>query len=207
MIFSSCDRSDPISTNIFLAESGSILFTSDKDGSLQLYSMNKDGSNIQQLTNDPNFPIINATWSPDGSKIAILSRVGGVPLFGGAIYIVNSDGTNRYLLTNPSIRGTNSTYQMYLGAGGTCWSPDSKKIAFNRTSHAEPIPGSDIFIIGVDGSNEQRFTATPNIYKYVTDWSRDGNYIAAHEEDWYHIDSTTHFHTVRKVLYICRTLR
>ena len=140
-------------------------------------------------------------WSPDGSKIAIASSVGGYPLYGYAIYIINSDGTNRYLLTQPTAGGFDTTYPIYRGASGARWSPDSKEIAFNRARSYEPIPCSDIFIIGVDGRNERRFTMTPTIDKGVSDWSRDGNYISARLTDFYHPDPITHFPNVRKVLY------
>jgi Tol biopolymer transport system component len=181
----------------FPTKAGPILFISDKSGTSQLYSMDDDGSNVRQLTNDPKFPIFQAAWSPDGKKISVASSVGGVPLFGYAIYIMNSDGTDRYLLTEPRFGGS------YAGATGARWSPDSKEIAFNRTSHPEPIPGSDIFIIDVDGNNERRFIMSPTVLKYATDWSRDGECIAVHEEDWTHRDSTTDppLPPIRKVLY------
>lgn len=63
------ENSNPVSSGGFPVEAGPILFISDKSGSYQLYSMNEDGSNVQQLTNDPNFQICDAKWSPDGEKI------------------------------------------------------------------------------------------------------------------------------------------
>lgn len=180
----------------FPTKAGPILFISDKSGTSQLYSMDDDGSNVRQLTNDPKFPIFQAAWSPDGKQIAIASSVGGVPLFGDAIYIMNSDGSDRYLLTQPRFGGS------YAGADGPVWSPDSKRIAFNRTRRPEPMPGGDIFIINLDGSEERGFTTTPTIFKYATDWSRNGKYILSHEEDFHHVEDTTlGLPTIRKVLY------
>jgi Tol biopolymer transport system component len=54
-----------------------IAFTSNRDGNYEIYVMNADGSEPQNLTNNPaqdNY----ATWSPDGKKIAFVSnRIGG----------------------------------------------------------------------------------------------------------------------------------
>ena len=70
-------KDNPIDPNDgFPVTAGPILFITDKSGTNQLYSMNKDGSDVQQLTSDPNFPIIDAKWSPDGSKIAVVSLIG-----------------------------------------------------------------------------------------------------------------------------------
>lgn len=176
------ENDNPVSS--FSVKVGSILFISNKSGSFQLYSMNGDGSNVQQLTTDSTFPIRNASWSPDGSKIAIQSSVGGVTQFGGALYIINADGTNKGLLTSLTVDGPNSLIPLYKGIRGAVWSPDSKEIAFEKTNIPEPLPSSDIFIIGIDGRNERRLATTRMVLKQVLDWSRDGNYITARLTDF-----------------------
>ncbi len=76
VILSSC-RNNPVdSGGGFPAKAGPILFISDKSGTSQLYSMNEDGSDVQQLTDDPNFPILDVKWSPDESRIAVVSLIG-----------------------------------------------------------------------------------------------------------------------------------
>lgn len=80
-------------------EAGPILFVSVKSGSGQLYSMNEDGSDMKQLTRDPNFPIGDARWSPDGSKPLFVSGAtdGTTRTY---IYTVNIDGTGLRRLLN-----------------------------------------------------------------------------------------------------------
>ncbi len=53
-----------------------LAFISERDGDWDLYTMDADGGNVQQLTNDPafdTFPI----WSPDGATIMFQSRDDG----------------------------------------------------------------------------------------------------------------------------------
>ncbi len=113
--FCSCkDKSiQPEEDKGFLAEAGPILFVSDKSGTQQLYSMNEDGSNIKQLTNDPEFPIIDAKWSPDGTKIAIVSSISDsltYSLFNNIIFIVNANVADKYQLTPQWFDVIDSTY-------------------------------------------------------------------------------------------------
>jgi hypothetical protein len=52
----------------------SIAFASTRSGSLSLWTMATDGSNVMRLTRSPaEYP----SWSPDGSQIALLAAVGG----------------------------------------------------------------------------------------------------------------------------------
>jgi len=79
----------------FPGSNGTIAFDSNRDGNLEIYSMNADGTNPTNLTNNPAADI-RAAYSPDGSKIAFQSGRDG----NSEIYSMNADGTNPTRLTN-----------------------------------------------------------------------------------------------------------
>lgn len=185
LILTGCaENGNPVSSGGFPVEPGPILFISDKSGTYQLYSMNEDGSNVQQLTNDPNLPIIDAKWSPDGKRIAVVSLLGGentYPLFRRTIFIMDADGRNKYQLTPQWFYVEDLTYGRleYGGAFSPVWSPDSKQIAYTRMMVPETIANQDIFIINIDGSNEHRITSTINSLETVLDWGGKSQAILA----------------------------
>jgi TolB protein len=74
-----------------------IAFTSSRDGNAEIYVMNRDGSNVQRLTNHPTIDS-TPTWSPTGTQIAFTSERSGNP----QIYIMNADGTGLQRITNES---------------------------------------------------------------------------------------------------------
>ncbi|MDR9418492.1 TolB family protein [Gracilimonas sp.] len=161
-------------------DAGPILFISDESGTNQLYSMDEDGNNITQLTNDPNFPIYEAKWSPDGQKIAVISEVGDsndYSEYRRAVFIMDADGSNRYQLTpqwitvQDSVRGALN----YAGALGITWKPNSKKIIFSRLMAPESFGNYDVFLINLDGTNEKRITKTIDLTEGTYDWSSDSD--------------------------------
>src|SRR4051812_8025325 len=90
-----------------------ILFTSDRDGNGEIYSMNTDGTGVTRLTNDANTDVLGA-WSPDGKRIAFTSLRDN-PL--GEIYVMNADGTGVVRITNT------------IGSSqGASWSKDGKQL-------------------------------------------------------------------------------
>jgi len=196
---------NPVASSNFLDAPGPILFICTKSGTAQLYSINPEGSSVQQLTDDPKFPIVNAKWSPDGESLAIESPVGGVPIYGDAIYVENSDGGSRHLVTRKSTvilyDSTVGDTIAYRGALGLFWSPDSREIAYIRHWYAEPLYSSDIFVIDMNGKDERRITDSPKIEKELVDWSPDGNYLLALWKDDFHVDSTTGLPYRKDVLY------
>jgi len=162
----------------FLTEAGPILFISDKSGTNQLYSMNEDGKDIHQLTNDPSFPILDAQWSPDGKKIAVVSLVGDsltYPGFRRCIFIMNSDGSDRYQLTRQwkTIEDPVRGELKYGGADHPVWSPDSKQIAYTRLMIPESFGNRDIFTIDSNKNKEKQITKTMDSTEKVTQWSQD----------------------------------
>ena len=81
----------PASTDASFSPDGSkILFAANHDGDLEIFVVNADGSDQQQLTENGNqdfFP----SWSPDGNTIVFSSdRNGGVEL-----YLMDADGGNQ----------------------------------------------------------------------------------------------------------------
>lgn len=142
-----------------------IVFESARNGtrlepeSLEIVVMSADGSNQTLLTHN-RFYDGEPTWSPDGSKIAFVSR----PDDDGNhdIYVIDNDGSNRVRLTS------NRAYDRH-----PAWSPDGTKIAFVSTRDGD----SEIYVMDANGDNETRLTFDDAI-DTSPDWSPDGSKIA-----------------------------
>ncbi len=86
-----------------------ILFTSDRDGRFELYTIKPDGTDVQRLTNVPGSSA-HSSWSPDGKWIMFSSgRKGfkdemahseGVPQPYGEIFVMRADGSGIRQLTD-----------------------------------------------------------------------------------------------------------
>lgn len=133
-----------------------IAFSSNRDGTYDLWLMNPDGSNLRKLTNDPSNARYPA-WAPSGTKIAFSSDRNGV----SDIYVID-------LVTKAEQRIT----QNLGNATHPTWSPGGDRIVFATT-----LNGSHIWSINIDGSGARALTNGPSI---DTDpqWSADGLYIA-----------------------------
>lgn len=146
---------------------GRILFSRFSGGNNEIYVMDADGSNQQNLSNNPS----NDWWpssSPDGTKIAFTARRDG----NDEIYVMNPDGTNQQRLTF----NTSTDYE-------ASWSPDGTKIAF--TAFRDGNNNREIYVMNADGSNQQNLSNnalrdespswSPDGTKIVFTSSRDGN--------------------------------
>jgi len=162
----SCDSS--VGPNHTTFDPGPILFVSDKSGTNQLWSMEEDGSNVKQLTHDPDFTISDARWSPDGNFIAVTGPAdpGNLDEFASAIFVMNADGSNIRKVTFPPLGHSRG-----IGDGGPVWSPDGDKIAFTRLIPPEALGITNILIVDLETGEEKLVSEAA---RNVDGWYPDG---------------------------------
>jgi Tol biopolymer transport system component len=91
-----------------------ILFTSDRNGSLDLYSIYADGTGLTQLTNAPGDES-DASWSPDRRWIVFAYGHDG----DSDLYYMNADGSDWVQLTSGPYNDVHPV-----------WAPDGSRVAF-----------------------------------------------------------------------------
>jgi TolB protein len=121
-----------------IAES-KIYFVSSRTGHKEIWAMDYDGSNPQQVTHLGSVSL-SPRISPDGSRIAFSSMTKG-----GWDILLYSLELNR-LVTFPRFGGTNLS---------PAWAPDGTRLAFSSSRTGDP----EIFVVDASGSNITRVTA------------------------------------------------
>ena len=132
----------------------------DYDEKMDIFSANRDGSNLKQLTDAPGYDA-EASYSPDGKRIVFcslrnaypksrlspkeLKQLEVDPAYFGEIYIMNADGSDQIQLTD------SPGYD-----GGPFFTPDGEHIVWRHfTSDGSQ---ADIYTMRIDGSNRRRLT-------------------------------------------------
>ena len=143
-----------------------IVFTSLRDGDLEIYTMAPDGSQVKRLTHEPGYDG-GPFFSPDGKRIVYrrdvhpdaaslaryqellaqnLYRPGALE-----IWVMDRDGSNKRQVTK-------------LGAASFApyFHPDGKRIIFS-SNHPNPRGRAfDLYMIGDDGNGLERVTSEPS---------------------------------------------
>jgi serine/threonine protein kinase len=137
--------------------SGQIAFASDRTGLPQIYVMNTDGSDLQQVTNMPD-GACQPDWSPNGLQIVFISpcpaRQNDHP--GANLYVIDVVGAG--IVELPPMDG---------GGFDPAWSPDGTRIAFSSLQKGL----AQIFVINL---NDDTVTPLTDDFADVRlpDWSR-----------------------------------
>lgn len=144
---------------------GEIAFASDATGTIQLYLVGVDGTNLRQLT-DLEEGACQPDWSPGGNRLVFISPCPGnrESYPGAALFILEMDtGTIQALPTAPG------------GDFDPDWSPDGSKILFTsvRKGGRPQIHAYDF------ETNSVYMVSDPETYSldFQPAWSPDGNRI------------------------------
>lgn len=131
-----------------------VTFTSSRDGSVQIYSVRRDGSGLTRVTQPeadrtgwPSGPRL----SPDGTRVVFTA--GSVVSSRAEVYVVPSTGGRSRQVTSG-------------GASGPSWSADGRWIYYGSGSGISKVPA--------DGGTAVRLTGTPGSRPIE---SRDGRWV------------------------------
>jgi TolB protein len=145
-----------------IAPDGQIVFTSTRDGDMEIYSMKADGSGVRRLTNRQG-PDGGPFFSWDGKRIAFRGRM----LQAGAELDEYRSLLKEGLWRPTSLElfvmdrdGANLTQVTKLGGANFApsWHPDGKRLIFASNIHDPKGRNFDIYLVNVDGSGLERVT-------------------------------------------------
>jgi Tol biopolymer transport system component len=141
------------------ANGGAIVFVSDRDGDMEVFTMRPNGSNVRQLTfNDAEE--FSPNWSPDSRMVTFTSDQDG----NFSIFTIRADGTRQRNLTN------------HAGDGWPVWAPDGRKIVFTsfRDVTDDDPDNTEIYTMDADGSLQVNRTENP-AFDFLPDWQPLGD--------------------------------
>ncbi|MCU1383385.1 MAG: translocation protein TolB [Acidobacteria bacterium] len=171
-----------------------LAFSTTRDGNPEIYVVNRDGSGLRRITNNPSIDI-TPTWSPSGTQIAFTSDRSGTP----QIYVVGADGLNLSKKTSESYcdrptwspapfneiafasrsgpgfdikvldLSTGAVKALTFGEGtneSPAFAPNGRHLVFTSTRSGK----AQVFTMARDGKNVRQITRTGNNEK--PDWSK-----------------------------------
>ena len=160
---------------------GKIIFTSVRDGDLDLYEMDEHGGNVKRLTSTPGYDggafynadcseiVWRASRFPEARELAeykALLMEGFVRPSKMELYVANADGSNAKQITSN-------------GAANFCpfFTPDGKRIIFASNMLDPRGREFDLFIVNKDGSGTPERITTAPAFDGFPMFSPDGKWI------------------------------
>ena len=141
-----------------------IVFTSLKDGDLDIYTMATDGSNVRRLTTNPGYDggaffspdgkhIVYRAWHPSDTALTNYRELLSQRLVRPnrmEIWIMDADGSNQQQITN--LGGAN--FAPY-------YAPDGRRIIFSSNYKNPHSHNFDLYLINTDGTGLEQVTDHP----------------------------------------------
>ncbi len=131
-----------------------IVFTSHRDGDLELYVMNADGTGQRRLTHGEGYDG-GPFFSPDGKSILYRGDRRNDGKMNLQIRMINADGTDDRAITDNDV----FNWAPY-------WHPNGKSFIFTRADHAAYAKGEkinyDLYMMSIDGNVVARITTDEN---------------------------------------------
>ncbi len=142
-----------------------IVFTSTRDGDLEIYTMDSNGKHVRRLTHELGYDG-GAFFSPDGKKIVYRGQHPATPaevadykalLAQGLLrpgnlelWVMDADGSHKRQITSNGAANF-----------GPFWHPDGKRIIFASNMANPKGRDFDLYLIHSDGSGLERVTYSP----------------------------------------------
>ena len=151
-----------------------VLFTSERNGSADIFRVRADGMGLEQLTDNPAYDD-QAALSPDGSRLAFVST--------------RDAGSTDIYLMDLTTRAVRNLTDSPGGDFRPSWSADGRMLAFSsdrettiqrEDGHWVQLHPASVYIIGLDGRGlrkltpEGQFAGSPR-------WSPDGTRVVFYE--------------------------
>ena len=142
-----------------------------------LFLMNKDGTNVRQLTENDGSSIGRGSFSPDGKTVVFKKSI-------------RINGKLRYGISVLNIEtGTMKEIASQVMASFCDWSPDGKHIIYSAWHSLGGGVNGTIWIMDADGHNPHPLIPAPPvgkllIHRSMPRWSPDGKHIVFSQEEY-----------------------
>jgi TolB protein len=159
---------------VWSPDGATLVFTSEREGSADLFRVRPDGTGLERLTDDPAYDD-QAAFSPDGKQLVFVSSRNG-----GFAHLWTLD------------LATRTVQVLTTGTPGgdfrPTWSPDGKWIAFSSDRESslpfsdgrwERLQVADLFVVHPDGTGLKRITKH-GIFFGSPKWSGDSRELLAY---------------------------
>ena len=159
---------------------GRVIFTTDKDGDLELYVMDKDGKNVTRLTTTPGYDggaffsvdckkIIWRASRPEGQELADYQDLLKQHMIRPSkleIFVADIDAKNKLTNVVQVTKNGAANFAPYLH-------PDNKRLVYVSNKGDPKGRNFDVFLVNIDGTGEEQVTKNPTFDGFPM-WTDDG---------------------------------